>query len=88
MNGVLVYLLDIAQFVPKAEYDRLIEKYVAHIKSSRRMDGFSEILMPGEIEHRRRQSRESEGVPVPDETWRQIRELASRLNVSLDGIDS
>jgi uncharacterized oxidoreductase len=47
------------------------------------MEGVDEILLPGEIEVRRRQQRERDGVPIPDETWRQIRELAERLGVSI-----
>src|SRR5690606_35245250 len=52
-NGVWMYFLDIEQFIPRSEYDALIEKYVAYIKSSRRAPGVDEILMAGEIELRR-----------------------------------
>jgi uncharacterized oxidoreductase len=82
-NGVWMHLIDIEQFVPRSAYDALTEKYTAYIKSCRRMEGVDEILLPGEIEVRRRQQRERDGVPIPDETWRQIRELAERLGVSI-----
>lgn len=85
-NGVWMYLLDTSQFLPPAEYDALMETYVAHIKSSRRAPGVEEILLPGEIEERRRQERESTGVDVPDETWRQLTELADRLGATLDEV--
>ena len=85
-NGVWMYFLDVKQFVSQDEYDALIEKYVAHIKSSRRMPGVDEILVAGEIELRRQAERLASGVLVPDETWRQIRELAASLEVSLDDI--
>ena len=86
MNGVWMYFIDVGQFVPRSEYDALVEKYVAHIKSSRKLPNVDEILMPGEIELNRQQQRIAEGVPVSDETWRQIEELAKRLGVSLEGI--
>jgi uncharacterized oxidoreductase len=85
-NGVWLYLVDINQFLPPSEYDAWITKYAAYIKSSRKMPGVEEILLPGEIELRRQSVRQAQGVPVPEETWRQITETAQRLGVSLDGI--
>lgn len=83
-NGVWLYLLSIESFLPRSEYDAWMEKYVAYIKGCPRLPGVQEILMPGEIEVRRQQQRAQEGVPVPDETWRQITELAAKLGVSAE----
>lgn len=85
-NGVWMYFVQIERFLPRDEYDRMIDRYITSIKSSRRMPGVDEILMPGEIELRRLAERKGHGVSVPDETWRQIRELASSLGASLEGI--
>ncbi|MFQ5733500.1 MAG: Ldh family oxidoreductase, partial [Planctomycetaceae bacterium] len=85
-NGVWMSFLDTSQFLPPAEYEALTATYVAHIKSSRRMPGIEEILLPGEIEQRRRAVRERNGVDVPAETWRQINELATRFGVSLEDV--
>lgn len=82
-NGVWMYLVDVEQFIAREDYDRFLDAYVASIKGSRRRPGVEEILLPGEIELRRLQQRRTEGIPVPDETWRQLSELAGRLNVSL-----
>ncbi|MDA1013358.1 MAG: Ldh family oxidoreductase [Planctomycetota bacterium] len=82
-NGVWMQFLDIKQFLEPAEYASLMETYVANIKSSKRAPGVDEILMPGEIELRRQDERRVKGVDVPDETWRQLNELASRLGCSL-----
>jgi hydroxycarboxylate dehydrogenase B len=85
-NGAWLYLVDIEQFLPRADYDCLMQTYTAHLKSTKRMPGVDEILLPGEIEVRRRQQREAEGVPIPDETWRQLNELAGRLSVDLSDL--
>ncbi len=82
-NGVWLLLLDIDQFLPRAEYEQWIERYIVHIKSSRRVPGVEEILMPGEIEQRRLAQRREAGVAIPDETWRQLCELAARLGVDI-----
>lgn len=83
-NGVWLHLLNVEQFLPRAEYDAWMQTYVGHIKNCPRLPGVEEILLPGEIEVRRRQQRERDGVPVPDETWRQITTLAASLGVSTD----
>ena len=81
-NGVWLHLLAIERFLPRSEYDGWMAKYVDHIKGCPRMPGVDEILLPGEIERRRQQQREQEGIAIPDETWRQISELAAKLGVS------
>lgn len=83
-NGVWLYLLKVDHFLPRAEYDEWIERYVAHIKSSRLQVGVTEILLPGEIEQRRYQQRIKDGIVIPDETWRQITQTAAALHVSID----
>lgn len=82
-NGVWMQFIDIKQFLEPDEYASLIETYVGNLKSSKRAPGVDEILMPGEIELRRQEERRTNGVDVPDETWRQINELASRLGITL-----
>jgi len=83
-NGIWMSFVDVSQLLEPGEYDALLEKYVAHLKSARRMPGVDEILLPGEIEQRRRAEREQHGVEIPPETWRQLCQLAERFGISLD----
>jgi LDH2 family malate/lactate/ureidoglycolate dehydrogenase len=46
----------------------------------------TEVLVPGEVEQRKRQQREAAGVAIPDETWRQLRETAGKLGVLLEDV--
>lgn len=85
-NGVWLQLFDIEQFLPRADYDALMRTYTQHLKTTKRMEGVDEILLPGEIEVRRRRQREAEGVPIPDETWRLLCEAGGRLNVDLSDL--
>ena len=59
---------------------------VASLKSTKKMPGVNEILMPGEIELRRERERRELGVAIPDETWRQINELAAKLGAVIDDL--
>ena len=55
-----------------------------YVKSSKLADGSTEILVPGEPEKKERERREKNGVPVDEETWRQIRETAARYRADTD----
>jgi uncharacterized oxidoreductase len=85
-NGLWMYLVDLAHVVDRPDYDALMDRYVTYIKSSKRQPGVEEILMPGEIELRRQEERARNGIDIPDETWRQLRELAAKLGVSLSDL--
>ncbi len=85
-NGVWLYLLDVEKLMPKAEYQAVVDKYVDYLKSSRKLPGIEEILLPGEIELRRQAQRRREGIAIPDMTWQQTLEQAKRVGATLDGI--
>jgi len=85
-NGVWLHLLDVSQFLPAEEYNALMAKYIESIKSSRKQPGVEEILLPGEIEQRRRAEREANGVVIPEETWRQLQALAARFDIRIDDV--
>ncbi|MHC4876262.1 MAG: Ldh family oxidoreductase [Planctomycetota bacterium] len=82
-NGVWMYFVDLTQFIERSEFDALLERYVESIRSTKKAPGVDEILMPGEIELRHEADRRANGVDVPDETWRQIQELAEKTGATL-----
>ncbi len=79
-----MYLIDVEQFLTQDEYDQWMSQYVSHIKDCPKLPGVDEILLPGEMEERRKVERQANGVSIPDETWRQLGELATSLDVSLE----
>ena len=80
-NGVLMIVLDIANFTPLDDFYDHVEGLVAHVKASPTAPGFDEILIPGEIEARQTARRLREGIPIDDETWRQIQETAAEVGI-------
>ena len=54
-------------------YDE-VEALISHVKSSRLVPGFKEILLPGEPEFRSAQSRELGGIAIDETTWSRIKE--------------
>jgi LDH2 family malate/lactate/ureidoglycolate dehydrogenase len=51
------------------------------VRSAPLAAGAREILIPGEPEARMEHERRASGVPIEDETWRQIREVATEVGV-------
>ncbi|TWT61615.1 Ldh family oxidoreductase [Rubinisphaera italica] len=82
-NGVWMQLIDIEQIVGREEYDGWMKSYEEHIKSAKKCPGVEKIMFPGEMERQTYTKRIQDGVSIPDETWRQISELAGTLNVSV-----
>jgi len=80
-NSFLATVIDISQFRECASFDQDVDQLLEYVKSSKLASGFSEILIPGEPEARERARREAHGIPVDDETWRQIAETAQRYGI-------
>ena len=81
-NATLMIAIDIAQFTPLEDFYRQVDELVTYVKSSPLAPGFDEILVPGEVELRQEKRRLREGIPLDDETWRQIQETAAALGIS------
>jgi uncharacterized oxidoreductase len=55
--------------------------YAEWVSECRPADAAAPVLLPGEPEAQRRAERRAQGVPLPDETWSNIRATATRLGV-------
>lgn len=85
-NGLLAVIMDPRLFGDVQAMAAEMQRFVAYVKSSRRVDPQVEILMPGELEERTKAMRLAEGIPLDDTTWRQIVETAESLGVSVPAV--
>ena len=85
-NGFLAFVIDIKKLRGDADFDADVNELVKWVKSSALAPGFDEILVPGEPEARERARRAREGIPIADETWRQITETASRYGIETPNV--
>jgi LDH2 family malate/lactate/ureidoglycolate dehydrogenase len=83
MEGAFMQVINVAAFLPSADYQRAVTAVLDSVKATPPAQGFSEVLTPGEPEQRSRAQRVAEGIEVPDTIWQQIAECAQRLGVSL-----
>ena len=82
-NDVFMMAIDIAAFIAPEEFKSDTAAFADWLKSSTLMDGFDEILLPGELESRTRRQREADGVYVDEPTWQQMNEAAAKLGIEL-----
>ena len=79
-------MIDLAKVRPGDGYDADVNELVEWVKSSALAPGFDEILVPGEPKARERARRAKDGIPIADETWRQIAEIASRYGIEAPNV--
>ena len=82
--GHMLIAIDIERFLPYERYIERIDAYCAELRSSELAPGFDEILLPGEIEHRRTVDRLANGIDLDLEVFESLRELARQSDVPFE----
>jgi LDH2 family malate/lactate/ureidoglycolate dehydrogenase len=80
-SGTMILAIDPAAFSEPEQYRERADATIDRIKAVPPAPGFAEVLVPGEPEHRSRQERLRDGIPVPHATWEAIRECAQSLGL-------
>ena len=80
-NGTFVLAVDVTRFLSLDAFTRQVRELCGWVKSSPSAAGVGEVLVPGEPEARTEATRRAGGIPVEDETWRQIEVIAAELGV-------
>jgi uncharacterized oxidoreductase len=83
-NAMMAIAIKVENFVSPEDFDNEVSGLVRYVKTSPLIPGFSEVLLPGEPEFRALDERRSKGIEIDDETWRQIREAAASVGMTLD----
>lgn len=77
--GHLLIAMRIDAFTPLDAFLDSIEQLIAEIRSVPPVDARGEVLLPGELEHRRRVTRTADGVPIPYERFALLLEVAESV---------
>ncbi len=80
-SGIMMFAINIDNFIQLAYYEEEIEYLVEWIKSSTKLPNVDEIYVPGEFEERSRERRLKEGIPIEATTWRRLVEAAEHHGV-------
>ena len=81
VNGMLTILLSPRFFITEEAFHEEARRFIAYVKSSKKVSPDADILVPGELEEKTRQQRLREGVEVDDTTWNQILATGRSLNL-------
>jgi uncharacterized oxidoreductase len=82
-NGTLIICLEVGRFLPLEDFHRQVAEHFEFVKATPLAAGAKEILIPGEPEERLARERRADGIPIEEETWRQIRECAAERGVAV-----
>jgi len=80
-NGFTLIAIDVSAFLPRSEFQSLVHDLRLYLKSSAPAPGFTEVLVPGELDFRIRDERLSDGIPVDETTWGKIGRAAASVGV-------
>jgi LDH2 family malate/lactate/ureidoglycolate dehydrogenase len=73
--------IDIEFFMPLSEFTARMDAFIADIKAQKLRPGFTEILVPGEVDYRREQHYLANGCELDAEIYDQLEALAAALKI-------
>jgi len=80
-DGTFISVFNVSAFRPLDEFKRDMGEFVRYIKDTPLATGFTEVLYPGELEHRTAQERRRDGIFVEEETWNQLMALKAEYGL-------
>jgi hydroxycarboxylate dehydrogenase B len=83
-NGMLLIVIDPSRLVDREWLVDEIRAMTDYVTASPARNPAEPVLIPGDPERLMREQRVAEGVPVDDETWREIAEAARGVNVLVE----
>ena len=73
--------IDVARFMPVAEFTARMAKLVAQIKSTKPAPGYDEVLVAGDPEWRLEAERLKNGIPIAEGNWETLIKAGARVGV-------
>jgi uncharacterized oxidoreductase len=88
LNGMLSIVIDPDRLGTRAAFEREAREYLQWIRKSPAAPGFDRVRIAGEPEREYRATREREGIPVDEETWKEILAAAAKLKLDPHKVDA
>jgi uncharacterized oxidoreductase len=88
LNGMLSILIDPQKLGTAEAFARDSRSFLAWLRESRPAPGFDRVRIAGEPERETRAKRVKEGIPVDDETWKEILAAAVKLKLAPEHIEA
>ena len=81
LNNMLSIVFDPARLVDPGFYNAEMDATIAHVKASPPADPALPVLVPGDPERATHEERSQGGIPVDDETWRELEAAAASVGI-------
>ena len=88
LNGMLTILFDPRRMGTEAAFEREARAYLDWLRASPPAPGFDRVRIAGEPERETRARREREGIPVDEETWKEIGAAAAKLKLAPEKVEA
>lgn len=85
-NNLLQIFIDPQAFGAVETLAPNVAQFFDWVRASPRQQGVAEILVPGELEARRRRRQLAEGIALADDTWTKLGQVAAQLGVAGPGL--
>ena len=73
--------IDIKKLIPLEIYNSSVKQLVSYMKDSKKAEGTEQIFLPGEIEFLKEKRNKEKGVPMEEQTFKNLNELAKELEI-------
>jgi LDH2 family malate/lactate/ureidoglycolate dehydrogenase len=80
--GHFLFVVNIAAFMPREQFDIRMQDFVARLKNGRKAQGVAEIFYPGEPEAHSDRTNRSEGLLLPEDTLSDLTAIAQEQRLS------
>lgn len=81
--GHFFVAIDINRFMPIETFKERMDLYIRGIKAEPKANGVAEILIPGELEHRRVMERKTNGIELPLKVAEELADIGKRYHIDL-----
>ena len=87
INNMLSIIIDPSRLVSRERFNEETDAAISNVKGSPAADPSKPVVVPGDPERISWRKRDSEGVPVDDETWREITASAVSVGMRAEDLD-
>lgn len=87
INNMLSVIMDPMKLVSRERFNSEVDATIKHVKASPPGDPDKPVLVPGDPERMSAAARKADGVPVDDETWREIADAAVSVGMTVDALN-
>ena len=88
LNGMISIVIDPRRLGTQQRFEDDARSFLRWLRASRPAPGADKVRIAGEPEREYRAARERDGIPVDDETWKEIRAAAAKLKIAPETLDS